>query len=135
MKILQWILALVFAATAGLKLAHTSPGMTQTMFSSLPHYLQWLVVGAELLMATWLASNWRPRWSAFFTIVLLSTFLGAILIEMGKPDPQPCGCFGAASTSSAMPGLWLSLAMDCVLLLGALGLYFGTGKGRKSGLK
>ena len=121
---LQWILALVFAATAGLKLANTSANMTQTMFGSLPHALQWLVVGAELLMATWLASNWRRRGAAFFTIVLLSTFMGAILVEMGKPDPKPCGCFGAVTASSAMPGLWLSLSVDGVMLLGALGLYF-----------
>jgi len=132
--ILQWFLALVFAATAGLKLADTSPGMTHTMFGSLPHALQGLVVGAELLMATWLACNWRPRWSAFCTIVLLATFLCAILVEMGQPNPMPCGCLGAVSEGAARPGLWFSLTMDSILLMGALGLYFWPEKALKTRL-
>jgi hypothetical protein len=132
MRILQWLLALVFAVTAGLKLGSTSSGvMAQTMFGSLPHAAQRMLVGGELVMAVWLASNWRPRWSAFFTIVVLSTFLGALVVELGKPDPQPCGCLGALSTGSAMRGLWISVALDGIMLIGALFLYYW---GKKPGI-
>jgi hypothetical protein len=128
MRILQWILALVFAATAGLKVAAGhSPAMAQTMFGSLPPALQWSLVAGELLLATWLASNWKPRWSAFTTITLLSTFACAVIVEITKPLPHSCGCFGTFSpTHSPSGGLWITLGMDTLLLLGAFWCYFHT---------
>ena len=121
MRILQWLLALVFAVTAGLKLG-SAP--SATMFNSLPPVIQWILLAAELALSLWLASGFLPRWSALATIVVLSTFLGALVVELGKPDPQPCGCLGALSTGSATRGLWISLSLDGVLLLAALWLYF-----------
>jgi peptidoglycan/LPS O-acetylase OafA/YrhL len=128
MRILQWILALVFAATAGLKVATShSPGMAQTMFGGLPPLLQWFLVAGELLLATWLASNWKPRWSSFATITLISIFMSAVIVEITKPVPHSCGCFGAFTpTQSTRGSLGITLAMDTVLLLGAFGCYFHT---------
>ena len=131
MRVMQWILALVFAITAGLKVALIVQGATRggtaavvTMFSSLPVGAQWAVVVAELILAVWLATGWRGRWGAFAAIVLLSGFMGAVIVEMGKPIPHPCGCFGALSADSPLRGLWITLSMDAFLLLGALWIYF-----------
>ncbi len=131
MRVVQWILALVFAITAGLKVAVILQGATRggtaavvTMFSSLPVAAQWTVVAAELALAVWLATGWRGRWGAFAAIVLLSGFMGAVIVEMGKPIPHPCGCFGALATGSPLRGLWITLSMDALLLLGALWIYF-----------
>jgi hypothetical protein len=128
MRIVQWILALVFAATAGLKVATShSPAMAQTMFGSLSPALQWTLVAGELLLATWLASNWKPRWSALATITLLSIFACAVIVEITKPAPHSCGCFGTFSpTQSTRGGLALTLSLDALLLLGAFWCYFHT---------
>jgi hypothetical protein len=128
MRIIQWILALVFAATAGLKVAAShSPAMAHTMFGTLHPALQWTLVAGELLLATWLASNWKPRWSAFATITLLSIFASAVIVEITKPAPHSCGCFGTLSpTQSPRAGLAITLAMDALLLLGAFWCYFYT---------
>jgi hypothetical protein len=131
MRVVQWILALVFAITAGLKVAMIARGAPAggtsavvTMFSALPAWEQWAVVVAELILAVWLATGWRGRWGAFAVIVLLSGFMGAVIVEMGKPIPHPCGCFGALSGGSPLRGLWITLSMDAFLLLGALWIYF-----------
>jgi hypothetical protein len=124
MRIIQWFLALVFAVTAGLKIAAIlghSPGAPPTMFSVLPSFLQWTVVASELLLAIWLTSNWKPRLSAFATITLLSIFLCAVIVELTKSNPHDCGCFGKTSF-----GLVFTLCLDVLLLLGALFLYFRT---------
>jgi hypothetical protein len=130
MRIIQWILALAFAATAGLKIAAAaghSPAMTQTIFGTLPHSLQWAVIAAELLLALWLASNWKPRLSAFATITLLSMFLCVVIVELTKPVPHNCGCFGSLSDKmKPILGLSITLSLDFILLLGALLLYFAT---------
>src|SRR5512140_708161 len=131
MRIVQWILALVFAITAGLTVAMivrgAAPGGTAavvTMFNSLPAGVQWAVVAAELILAVWLGAGWRGRWGAFAAIVLLSGFMGAVIVEMGRPIPHPCGCFGSLSAGSPLRGLWITLSMDSFLLLGALWVYY-----------
>jgi hypothetical protein len=130
MRVVQWILALVFAITAGLKVAtivqSTRGGAVAsvTMFSSLSVAEQWAVVAAEMVLAVWLATGWRTRWGAFAAISMLSIFMGAVIVEMGKPIPHPCGCFGALSTGSPLRGLRITLAADVLLILGALWVYF-----------
>ena len=131
MRIVQWILAFVFAIAAGLKMAGLmravhggDAGAMVTLFDSLPPMGRWALVAGELLLAVWLASGWRDRWGAFAAIVLLSVFMGAVIVEMGKPIPHPCGCFGALSAGSPLRGLWITLSMDAFLLLGALWIYF-----------
>ncbi len=131
MRVVPWILALVFAITAGLKVAalvqgaaHGGAADVVTMFSSLPPAAQWSVVLVELALSVWLATGWQGRWGAFSAIVLLSAFMGAVIVEMGKPVPHPCGCFGTLSAGSPLRGLWITLSMDIVLLLGALWVYF-----------
>jgi hypothetical protein len=130
-RIVQWILAFVFAITAGLKSAvlvsatqDAQAGAVVTLFDSLPVAERWAVVAAELLLAIWLAAGWRDRWGAFATIVLLSVFMGAVIVEMGKPLPHPCGCFGNFSTGSVTGGLWITLSVDVLMLVGALVVYF-----------
>ena len=131
MKLIRWILALIFAGAAGLKIAaaqgvtaHPAAGVA-TMFSALPVWAQWTLITAELLLAIWLVTNYHPRWSTFATIVLLSTFLGAILVEMGKTNPHSCGCLGTLAPASPLQALWMSLTLDVILLAGALWLYYG----------
>jgi hypothetical protein len=131
MRIVQWILAFVFAITAGLKLTVMvgsgvggGAGAAVTLFNSQAVWLQWAVVAGELILAVWLATGWRGRWGAFSAIVLLSVFMGAVIVETGKPLPHPCGCFGALASGSVMRGLWITLSVDGVMLLGALWVYF-----------
>jgi hypothetical protein len=126
-RIIQWALAFIFAIAAGLKLAaffRTTPGVSATLFDTLPVAGRWALVAVELLLAVWLSSGWRQRWAAFATIVLLSVFMGAVIVEMGKPIPHPCGCFGSSTGGSVMRGLWTTLIVDLVMLLGALVAYF-----------
>jgi hypothetical protein len=126
-RIIQWALAFIFAIAAGLKLAvlfRTTPGVSATLFGTLPVAGRWALVVAELLLAVWLSSGWRQRWAAFATIVVLSVFMGAVIVEMGKPIPHPCGCFGSSTGGSVMRGLWTTLIVDIVMLLGALVAYF-----------
>ena len=132
-RAVQWVLALVFAIAAGLKIAWLAGpraagavGGTGTMFGSLPPWGQWTLIIVELTLAVWLGSGWRPRWGGFLTIVLLSVFLGAIIVEMGKPEPQSCGCMGALSVPKPLLSLWMTLALDSVLLVGALWVYFAS---------
>jgi hypothetical protein len=133
MRIVQWILAFVFAITAGLKVAamvQASRGATVvTLFNSLPSWQRWAVVVVELVLAVWLAAGWKPRWGAMAAIVVLSGFMGAVIVEMGRPHPKPCGCFGMLTTGSVAQGLWITFAMDCLMLLGALWVYFRAARG------
>jgi len=133
--IARWALALVLAVTAGLKLAWLAgknPGnpAIPTLFSSLPLWEKWCVVAAELLLAAWLANGWLKRWAAFATITLLSIFLCAVLIEMGKPDPKSCGCFGAIAAGDGRTSLGVTLGMDVGLLGLGLWLYFAAWRKR-----
>jgi uncharacterized membrane protein YphA (DoxX/SURF4 family) len=128
MKAVRWILAIVFAVAAGLKLG--DPGGAETIFGALPLWGRWAVIAAELGIAVWLVSGILPRTCAFMTIVLLSVFLGAIVLELGKPVPRPCGCEGAVvilghEPSSVRKTLLITLSMDVGLILVALAAYYG----------
>ena len=130
-KIVQWVLALVFAVTAGLKLAALSGRGSHlqaapTMFSALPTWGQWALVAGELVLAVWLASGWRSRLGAFLTIVVLSGFLAAVIVEMGKSNPHSCGCAGALPIQDPAASLWVTLSADSLLLLLALWVYFAS---------
>ncbi len=135
MRILQWLLALVFAIAAGLKLAVMvrggGGGAAETMFGALPQVYQWALVIAELALALWLGTGWCPRGAAFSTIVLLSTFLSAVIVELGKTDPHRCGCMGSISLGPPRTTLWITLAVDGLLLGGALGVYFAVSLTKK----
>jgi hypothetical protein len=119
---LRWLLALVFTAAAGLKMGGVTAGGegADTMVGALPVWGQWLLVAGELALAVWLVWAWQLRWAAFVTIGVLSTFMGAIIYEMGKPKPLSCGCLGKFSP----PNLWYTLSGDAALLALAVGLYF-----------
>jgi hypothetical protein len=116
-------IAVVLMSAAVLKLS--GGHAAQTMSGSLPGWLQICLVSAELLLATWLLTGLAPRLAGLVTIILLSTFFGAILLEMLKEHPQPCGCFGAVYVAANDPviikrTLAISLAVDSLLMLGAL---------------
>lgn len=122
----------MFAVAAGLKLAGlaagqgmgASGGSGATIFGGLPWWAQGTLVAAELLLAVWLAGGWRPQAAAFSTLVMLSAFLAAVLIEMEKANPRSCGCLGALAPRQATASLALSLGLDCLMILLALWVYF-----------
>ena len=127
MKIVRWIVALVLAVAAGMKIGGAG-GMDggETMFGELPAWGRMAVVAAELAVASWLVSGWRPRWSAMAAIVLLSVFLAAILMELQKPEPRACGCFGVFAPmgmAAIRRGLWESLGADGALLACGVAAY------------
>jgi len=124
----RWVLALVLAVAAGLKLAwmagHKQAAGAETLFSGLPMWGKWGLVAAELGLAAWLANGWLQRWAAMAAICLLSVFLCVVVIEMGKVEPKSCGCLGAMAVGSGRTSLWVTLGMDVGLLGLALWVYF-----------
>jgi uncharacterized membrane protein YphA (DoxX/SURF4 family) len=134
MMVIRWLLALALAVMAGLMMG--DPGGAQTMFGALPAWDRWAIIAAELLLAAWLVSGILPRFCAFIAIVLLSVFLGAIVRELGKAEPRPCGCQGAVAilgheTSSVRKTLKMTLALDAALLLVAMAVYYSA-NGRRN---
>jgi hypothetical protein len=125
-SLLRWILALAFAVAAGLKLAQAPEG--ESMFSVLPQAVRTALVAIELSLAGLLVSRHFPRFSAAATALLLCTFLAAILFELTRANPRPCGCFGAPVSVRSAEGvrqmLWTTLVFDSLLLIAALAVLF-----------
>lgn len=124
------MLALAFALAAGLKLARAPEG--ETMFSELPPLARMALVAIELGLAGMLVSQHFPRLSALGTTLLLCAFMAAVLWELSKADPRPCGCFGtplsARSAEATRHLLWKTVTMDAMLLAGSLTLLFMPGR-------
>jgi len=125
--IVRVLIALSFGIAAGAKiLGFYEPG---TMFSSLPQLLRLSLVTGEVVLSLWLLSGRMAKTAAFTTLVLLSLFSGAILLEMGKEHPQPCCCLGLAYVKSHDPTmimrqLQVGLLLDILLMAGAVAIFY-----------
>jgi hypothetical protein len=87
-----------------------------------------LIVGLEIGCALWLIAGTCPRGSAFASLILLSSFIGIIAVELTKPQPRPCGCFGMISKQlsaqqNVRTGLLFALGRNLALMALASWLY------------
>jgi hypothetical protein len=123
--IIRWVVALVLAVAAGLKIGG-HPG-AETLYGSMPPMMQWGAIGAELGLAAWLVSGTAPRVAAFAAVTLFSAFLAIILVDMNSPQPKDCGCLGKiAVAADPATRLRISLGVDVALVVLALALYYGS---------
>jgi hypothetical protein len=72
------------------------------------------LVQAELLMAVWLFSNYRPKWCRRVAIVCCGCFFLVAAIE-GLAGYSSCGCFGRAHVNP-----WLTAGFDATAFIGLL---------------
>jgi hypothetical protein len=85
---------LVFLAAGVVKLLARGNG--QTMFWNLfpPGSVgAYLLISVEILLGIWLLSGLGSRIAAAAAGLLLCIFTASILLELRKPNPNPCGCF------------------------------------------
>jgi uncharacterized membrane protein YphA (DoxX/SURF4 family) len=51
----------------------------------------------EIALGGWLITGWRARISAAVAIFVLAAFAAALVMDLRRPHPLPCGCFGGAA--------------------------------------
>ena len=132
MKIIRIIISLVLLLSTAMKM--TGNSTAETMFSSLPIALQWTVLAVEIFLAIWLLSGRFVRTATFVTLGLFSVFCGAIILEMTKANPIPCGCFGSDhglhDPQTIRYLLGLGLAMNVAIMCALAFVFFNANKHR-----
>ena len=98
--------------------------------------LRYAMIVVEAGLAVWLASGWRPRASAWTTVLVLSVFCGAIVSEAMRDHPRPCGCHGktaeeASSGEAARRVLLWSLGRNGAMAVAASWVMVGPGCTRR----
>jgi hypothetical protein len=85
-------------------------------------------ISAELILGMWIIVGWWNDQALTIAIGVLSLFVGAMVCELFKSHPRPCGCMGALAAayepSAIRLSLTLSIGRNVVLLFGAGWLFF-----------
>jgi len=81
-----------YAAAVVLFIA-ASAKFQQSLHDSLPAVML-IFAAVEFLLAVWLSSGWKSKWSSRIALFLFSVFAIVVLIEIHQRTPS-CGCFGA----------------------------------------
>ena len=120
-----WILAFVFAAAGVAKALNPVPiGETMgLLFGGL--FGPWVASGgaiaalvfAEVLLAAWLISGWRPRLALGATIAALLAFTGSLVALLLIEPTSPCGCGLPAISGNTAVDNGLGIARNLILAI------------------
>lgn len=134
---MKWTVAGAFtwSGIAKLLVSHSVPATSTTMFDSVFGHRFGAGVAfsiMELSLAAWLLSGFMRQAALLVALALLSAFSGAIAFETKRPNPRPCGCFGAPVAAidpeTVRKHLWIGLGINLVLMAGAYTLAATPGK-------
>jgi hypothetical protein len=117
------LLGIVFIVAAVLKWQYPTHGVT--LYGSLPSmgiHLPMVIITAEAILGLWLLSGLAGGTAGFTSVITLSLFTGAIILDMFQPHPLPCGCMGAAYVAAHSPaaverGLAMGMARNLFLAI------------------
>lgn len=120
-----WILAFVFAA-AGIAKALNPEPIGETMGLLFGGLLgPWVASGgaiaalvlAEVLLAAWLISGWRPRLALVATIAALLAFTASLFALLIVEPTSPCGCGLPAISGNTAVDNGLGIARNLILVI------------------
>ena len=120
-----WFLAFVFAAAGFAKALNPEPiGETMgLLFGGL--FGPWVASGgaiaalvlAEVLLAAWLISGWRPMVALGATIAALLAFTGSLIALLLVEPTSPCGCGLPAISGNTAVDNGLGIARNLILVV------------------
>ena len=113
-------LGIVFAWAGIGKLWASSASSTETIYSTLApkgSMTRSAVIAVEAILALWLLTGIRPGGAAILAMVVLSGFMGLVLLELLKPAPKPCGCLALVSHAGSAPRRHLTISLTGNVLM------------------
>lgn len=114
-------MAFVFAAAGFAKALNPEPiGETVGLLLggwSPPGWTLGALVLAEVLLAAWLVSGWRPRLALATTIGALLAFTGALAALLLIEPTSPCGCGLPALSGNTAVDNGLGVARNVILVI------------------
>lgn len=125
----RFVLAAIFAyAAIGKSSQSYALASIPTMFTdwSSSSAGRWIFIGAEAALALWLVSGVRVDVAGAIVVILLSAFIGLIIMELAKDHPKPCGCMGVRARldeNSIRVSLQFDLIRNGLMTIAAAWLY------------
>jgi len=115
---------------AGWRKALDSPKQSEpTIFSNWSKQppVRWVAICGELALGVWLISGVESRAATIVFLIVISSFTGLIVVELGKEFPVPCGCSGGHGNlmdpSTVRASLRFDVLRNLLLIVGAAWSY------------
>jgi hypothetical protein len=126
----RWIFGVLLLLTALLKWRDFG---SSTVLTDIGPSVEWALIQLELLVALWLFSGWKPRFSWVFCVALFASLSGAVS-AMVVQNRVSCGCMGAVDLNPKWLLLSDIVALGVLIVVGFVESRFGNGVIDFSGL-